>query len=137
MKKFICFILTALLVFAGGQVVTAQRALTFPVVSADTLSNTDTTSKVLQITAGYSGIAIQPVITRLSGTAAGKVYLFESLDGVNYGLATDSITLSNQVTNTVIWKKAAPNPVFYRIQATSSGTVSQAVRIHYVLRKHD
>jgi len=116
---------------------TAQRASTIPVAAGDTTVNTDTASKVLSITAGYSGVIIQPIVSKVSGTVAGKVYLYQSLDGVNYTAATDSITLSNQATNTGLWIKSAPNPVYYKISAITSGTQSSILGVKYVARKHD
>ena len=126
-----------LLVVGFTMTASAQRATTMPVAAGDTLVNADTTSKVIMVTAGYSGVVIQPIVTRLSGTAAGKVYLYESLDGTNYGSAVDSLTLSNQVTNTGLWKRTPPHPVFYKVTGISSGTVSELLTIKYVQRKHD
>lgn len=135
MKK----IISMLLLVIGFSITTAsaQRASTIPVAAGDTTVNTDTASKVLSITAGYSGVIIQPIVSKVSGTVGGKVYLYESLDGTNYGAATDSITLSNQATNTGLWKKAAPNPVYYKISAITSGTQSSILTVKFVARKHD
>lgn len=115
----------------------AQRASLFPLVSADSLTNADTLSKVITMTAGYSGVAIQPVITKVSGTAAGTVVLLESLDGTNYKSTGDTLTLTNVTTQSTIWKKTSPVPVYYKVYAISSGTVVEIMRVYYVLRKHD
>lgn len=115
----------------------AQRASVFPLVSADSLTNADTVSKVITATAGYSGIAIQPVVTKVSGTAAGSVVLYESLDGTNYKSTGDTLSLTNVASQTTIWKKVSPVPVYYKVIGISSGTVVEILRVYYVARKHD
>lgn len=114
----------------------AQRATVFPLVGADSLTNADTVTKIITATAGYDGIVIQPVVTKVSGTAAGTVILSQSLDGVNY-VPTDTLTLTNTATQTTIWSKKSPVPVYYKVVGTSSGTVVEILRVYYVLRKHD
>lgn len=118
---------------------TAQRATLMPLVAGDTSANTLslTVNKTITLTAGYDGVAIQPVITKVSGTVAGTAVLYESLDGTNYKSTGDTLTLANATTNTVLWKKVPPAPVFYKITTVGSGTMSAIVRIYYVPRKHD
>ena len=135
MKRLLLILMVGLLAFT--QSTTAQRATVFPLIAGDTLTNADTVNKVFTATAGYSALGVQPVVSKLSGTVAGKVYLWASLDGTNY-VKTDSLTLSDQTTNTTVWGKTGGVPfVYYKVQAISSGTVSAKVRVYYVERRHN
>jgi hypothetical protein len=133
MKKLL--MLFALVISFG--IANAQRGTTLQLLAADSLINVDTTTKVFATTAGYHGIVISPIVTRISGTAAGKVYLSESFDGVNYSANLDSITLTNAVTNTGIWKRTPPFANFYRVQFISSGTCLLVPLTRFVARKYD
>jgi hypothetical protein len=133
MKKVFLILLVSIAFLTSN----AQKATVFPLVSADSLSNTDTVNKVIILSAGYSGIAIQPIVTKVSGTAAGSVVLYESLDGTNYKSTGDTLSLTNVATQHVIWKKTSPVPVYYKVQGISSGTVVEILRVYYVARKHD
>ena len=132
MKKLFYLVLAIGLSFSAS----AQVASTFALKAGDTLTNTDTVAKIMKVTAGYAGVVIQPIVTRLSGTAAGSVVLFESLDGINYTPAGDTLTLSNVVSQTKVFRKSAPLPVYYKIEAKSSGTVTEVLTVKYVLRKY-
>lgn len=133
MKKLILILIIGL----QGLIASAQRATLMPLVAGDTVANTGTVTKVLTFTAGYEGVAIQPVLTKLSGTAAGTVILYESLDGVNYKSTGDTLTVTNVTTNTAVWKKLAPVPVYYKVIAGGATTVSAVLRIYYLPRRHD
>lgn len=130
MKHFILMLLLSTALVTAK----AQSAYLLPSTAADTLSNADTIVKNIDIPAGLSGVILQPVITRVSGTAAGKIVLSQSIDGANF-IATDSVTLSNAVTNTAFITKTAPNALYYRITFISSGTTVLWPRLYYLLRK--
>ena len=115
----------------------AQKATLMPLVAGDTVSNSGTLSKTITLTAGYEGVVIQPVITKLSGTVAGTVVLYESLDGTNYKSTGDTLTLANATTNTVVWKKTSPIPVYYKLTQGGGSSMSAILRVYYVPRKHD
>lgn len=121
---------------SATQKASAQSAVKMAVASADTLSNTDTTSKVLNVSGGFSKITFQVNVSRLSGTAAGSVVLYGSLDGVNYVSTGDTLTLTNQATNTAIWDKGVPAYTYYKVVAISSGTVSEVLNVWYLTRKY-
>lgn len=136
MKKFLSLLVFSVFLTTA---VSAQftRAKELTIVSADTLANTDTTTKLIPaLTNGFNGIIIKPTVTKLSGTAAGKIYLYESLDGVDYGSAVDSLVLTNQTTNHTMWKRTAPLPVYYKIIGYSSGSVSEVLKVSYILRRY-
>lgn len=116
--------------------VKAQSPVKMTVASADTLTNADTTSKVLTVSGGFSSLSFQVNVTRLSGTAAGTVVLYASNDGTNYVSTGDTLTLSNQVTNTATWNVGLPAFAYYKVIAISSGTVSEVLNVWYLTRKY-
>lgn len=137
MKKFITAMLVSTVLMITSAYAQPGRATLMPLVEGDTAVNTTAVNKVITLTAGYEGVVIQPVLTKVSGTVAGTVVLYESLDGTNYKSTGDTLTLANSTTNTVVWKKVSPVPVFYKATTVGSGTMSAIVRIYYVPRKHD
>lgn len=114
----------------------AQSPTKLPVLSADTLVNADTTTKVIPITGGFSTISFQPIITKRTGTVAGKVYLHQSIDGTNY-IATDSLSLTDVSKNTVIWTKTPPSAGYYKITAITIGTQNSVLNLWYVTRRYN
>lgn len=124
----------------------AQRATIFPLVAGDTLttsSSRDTVTKIITATAGYSALGIQVVTTKVSGTIAGKAYLYSSLDGTNYTLTDSSAAFANQTTNTAFFTKTGGIPyTYYKVTVQdaiggSTSTQANIVRVYYVLRRYD
>lgn len=142
MKKFL-ILLSVVVGFASTTM--AQRATLFPLVAGDTLttsSSRDTVTKTFTATAGYSALGIQVVTTKVSGTVAGKAYLYSSLDGTNYTLTDSSAAFADQTTNTAFFTKTTTPYVYYRVRVQdaiggSTSTQANIVRVYYVLRKHD
>lgn len=132
MKKFLSLILLMAVTVA---VATAQFSSILPLKTGDTVVNTASVSHVLSFTGGYSGVVIQPIITKISGTVGGTAILSESLDATNY-VPVDTISLSNVATNSGIFRVTAPTSVYYKITVTGTGTMSAQVRIRYVARKY-
>jgi len=141
MKSFVLIAaLTALAFTSRAQFGTAT---VFPLVAGDTLNNTDTVFKKFTTTAGYRDIGIHVGIKKISGTVAGKVILWGSMDGVTY-FATDSMSyivttpssFATPAYDNQAWvaKSGAPF-TSYVVAATSSGTVSAQVTVRYTLRK--
>ncbi len=87
----------------------AQPSYSVPFTGADTLTNADTVIVNLTLSTILDGVILQPVVTRVSGTAAGRVVLTQSINGVDY-IRTDSVSLSNVVTNTAFISKTSPGP---------------------------
>jgi len=52
----------------------------------------------------YRSATISFVLTKVSGTVAGSVYLQGSVDGMNWTNINDTITLANATTNKYIWE---------------------------------
>lgn len=72
----------------------------------DSIKDTGLDTLSYSLSRSYQLVSIQPVITKATGTMAGKSYLWSSVDGSNWKL-NDSLTLSDLTTNSVIWTKAS------------------------------
>ena len=143
MKKLFLFLLVISVSFASQ----AQfgRAAAFQLSAGDTLTNTDTISKVITATAGYNAMGVQVLINKLSGTLTGKAIIYQSLDGINYQ-QTDSVTTFSGIpswsvgsaptyTNSAYFQKVTVPGVYYKVSIISSGTVSAPIKVLYTLRK--
>lgn len=143
MKKL--FIIAIVLCTSFGASAQFGHAATFPLILGDTLTNVDTVSKVITMTAGYNEVGIQISANKVSGTLTGKVYLQGSMLGVDY-ITTDSTAWAayvatsysvNANTNYVYFTKVNAPFVYWRVLAqSSSGTVSAPVTVSYTLRKN-
>lgn len=99
--------------------------------TTDSVTNTGTNYVTVQVQNWYYTTTIQPVVTKLSGTAAGTVTLQGSNDGTNFvtvntsyisgGSATMSV--SNQTTNTKLFVITGSPYRYYRLSYTGSGTM--------------
>lgn len=125
---------TGLLITSQTQ---AQRATVIPLAVGDTLTDAGTASKVITATAGYSGAAVQVVLTKFSGTGAGTVVIQGSNDGTNYETIGSSFTITNVSSQNHTFYVAAPLPVYLKVLATGSGTESVLLQVKYVLRKYN
>lgn len=152
--KNIFKLITAVMLFACTVCVTEGKAqiggaIAFPHVAGDTLSNTDSVFKVVSNSGLASTINIQVNLNKLSGTVAGKVYLYKSNDTRNWVLAdsasytaipagasgtafgaTGSYTHTAQITVT------PAQATRYGILATSSGTVSADTQFLYAIKQY-
>lgn len=144
MKKF-SFLAVALVIGLSSMITTtatAQRFTTLPLLAGDTLvmsSSSDTVTKVITATAGYSAAAFKVKLTEISGTTAGKVYLYGG-DGTDYNI-TDSTALTD-VASQIVWLTKTTTPyTHYKIEVRPMGaataTFSSIVRVSYVLKRHD
>jgi len=123
----------------------AQTATPIPVIAGDTVSTSgslDTVTKIISVTAGYSALGIQVTGTKTSGTITSKAYLYGSLDGVTYNLTDSSTAFADAAGAQARWFTKATAPyVYYKVQVrppTADGTTEGlAVKMHYVLRRHD
>lgn len=130
MKK----VLLSLIVLFAVTKTYAQPALSLPFVGVDSLINTDTVVKDITLSTTLNGIILQPVITRVSGTAAGKLFLAQSINGINY-ITTDSLILTDVPVNTTLITKSQPTALYYRLTFVSSGTTALWPQLWYLPRK--
>jgi hypothetical protein len=97
--------------------------------TGDTLTDAGTDFVVQQVQGTYKHISVQAVFTKISGTVAGTGILYGSVDGTNYvQLNTDTLTMTNQTTNTKIWVLTNANYMYYKIVYLGSGTMSGVVK---------
>jgi cyclophilin family peptidyl-prolyl cis-trans isomerase len=126
MKKILAFLFAlACLCFVNTD---ASAQLITTTVSTDTLSGTD--EAFISFGTVADGIkSIQATANRLSGTAAGKVYLQVTNDRTNWVTIDSSAAFSNAAVNTHIFSVTGNGQYLqYRLRFTSSGTVTmQAV----------
>lgn len=115
-----------LFLFAAITLITAtcfsQVSVKLPLAAGDTIVNTGTSSKVLQITTAPSGVVLHVVLTKISGTGAGTTVCQGSLDGVNYVTIGSSYTITNTATQSTVFYITAPVPQYLKILSTGSGT---------------
>lgn len=114
----------------------AQRATVLPLAAGDTVTNTGSASKVISpITGSYSGIVIQATSTELTGTSAGTIKVFGSLDGTNYDSLSAVYTITDVASQTRSFYLQAPLPVYLKVIQTGAGTMSSVLSVRYVLKR--
>lgn len=134
MKNFL-FLVSLLAGMASAS--QAQQVVALPLTAGDTIVNTGTASKVISITTGQSGIAVQAIFTKISGaTIAGTAVLAGCNDGVTYTAIGSSFTLTNVASQSTMFYVAAPLPKFMRVQTTGSGTESVVQTVIYRLPRY-
>ena len=91
--------------------------------SPATIANATPISVTKEVTGVSQNVSIQFVVSKTSGTIAGKAYVQVSLNGTDY-VSIDSMTLTDVTTNTQV-TELADNPYrFYRVQVVGSGTMA-------------
>ena len=90
---------------------------------SDTIVNTATVNCDLILRNAYTSGAFQVVNTKVSGTVAGNTLFQGSVDGTNY-VTLDTLTNTDQATNTKIIVQTPPTYPYYRFKYTGSGTMS-------------
>lgn len=101
-----------------------------------TLTNTDTAKYEVAVNGAKANVSIQVNVGKLTGTVAGKIDIYGSVDGVTYetALATASVSKADASANYVI--KLTNNAYKkYRIWSISSGTNTHTSRVYLLYRK--
>jgi hypothetical protein len=129
MKKYLLILVCSLI----GLSAFAQKgtAVKLPLAVGDTLTDAGTVTKYINVTGGYNGVAIQVVLTKLSGTGAGTVQLQSSLDGVNYVNLGSAYTITNTATQSQVFYVTSPVANKIKVLCTGSGTESVKVAVWY------
>lgn len=95
-----------LLSLAAFQFTNAQASFSQTASNATgAITNTSVDTMTYTLAKSYSLISIQPVVTRATGTMAGWAVLDYSVNGTNWYVGTDSLSLSNAASNTIVWNK--------------------------------
>lgn len=116
-------LITILLLCLAAQTTTAQSAFSHTTTnSTGAILNTSIDTMTYHLTQSYDHIAIQPVITKATGTMAGTSILAFSVNGTNY-VNTDTMTNANAATNTTIWNKITAAK-YIRIITSGATTVT-------------
>jgi hypothetical protein len=87
-----------------------------------TVTNAASTFVQKEITGACRSVSVQFVLTKTSGTIAGKATVQGSLDGTNY-TNIDSLTLTDVTTNTLITELSTCPYRFYKVLVVGSGTM--------------
>ena len=141
MKKLFSLLGCILLLAAGlTDSAQAQRVYSLPGATGyttDTVVNTATKTQTIRVDGYQDAVTIQVVLTKISGTAAGKVYLLGSIDGANYIRAggADSLVVTNVATQSGIFKVTNSPYLYYRTSYTGSGTQSVKIQAKAIWRK--
>lgn len=88
-----------------------------------TVTNAAATFVQKEITGACRSVSVQFVLTKVSGTIAGKATIQGSLDGTNY-TNVDSLTLTDVTTNTLITEFSTCPYRFYKVLVVGSGTMA-------------
>ena len=129
MKKILMILLFSLTAYFAQ----AQAAYNFSQTASNptgAITNTSVDTMTYTLSRSYPLISIQPVVTKASGTMAGWAVLDYSVDGINWHVGSDTVSLSNVTTNTgVITKQIAARYLRIRVggATTVTGTVTAKV----------
>jgi len=103
--------------------------------TADTLVNTDTASIISDAIGDTpSGLLIQVTAKKISGTMAGKIFLYTSANAVDYVLA-DSLILTNVARSSKIFTITTLPAYKYKADFVSSGTCRYLPELYILRRK--
>lgn len=104
--------------------------------TVDTITNATVKTQYASITGYQAVLTIQTTVTKISGTTAGVVYLYGSLDNVNYTrIATDSLLLANVSTAQVkLWSVNPSTVQYYQMRVVPSGMQSTKISTYAIYR---
>lgn len=114
----------------------AQTSYEGYLAALDTLTNADSHSDTVTITGNKHCISFQSRLLKISGTVAGTVNIYGSLDGTNFG--TTALTTINLTDASAVWNASYTYNGYkkYRIVTATTGTSSASVR-HYLLYRKE
>lgn len=138
MKKlfFACLMILAAAITAADSKAQVYSMLSTVGNTSDTVANTATEVLTKQVPGTYSVLAVQAVVTKISGTAAGTVILQGSIDGTNYyAVGDDTLTMTDVASKTHIWVVTPSKYLYYRLSYTGSGTMSCRLQGTLMARK--
>lgn len=133
MKKILSILVCGLVFMAiNAKAQTPAKVMT---VTSTSYSNTGADTATILSNIASDNVSIQPVVTKVSGTIAGKAFVWVSLDGVNYQkLTTDSMVLTNTTTNTKVFTIAPSKYLYYRVITTGTGTMAATFKSWFVAK---
>lgn len=122
MKTFLVMLLSFAALFAHGQV-KMNHTKSNP---TGLITNTGSDTSYYALPGYYETLAVQPSVTKVSGTVAGTEILQYSVNDTDWvAPAGDTVTLTNVSRQVpVILHFTKPDWLFFRIITTGSGTMS-------------
>lgn len=141
MKKFIllCFASALTVSVALAQSTSGSAVLKSSVdhAATDTVVNAATVYQAGAVSFANNHVAVQTTLTKISGTAAGVVRLYGSLDGTNYVriAPTDSLIVSNVASQSKIFQVPSGGYSYVRAGYTGTGTMSVKMNSMVAARK--
>lgn len=139
MKRFILLAITAIALAIAPTVQSEAQfglAKKQAIVAGDTLTNTDTLTKIYTFSDGYSGITVTAVATKVSGTVSSKIRFLRSNTGSDW-FAYDSLLLTDLAGRQ--WKDVSlttPVPVYVKVETITSGTQKFAQEFWILSRRY-
>lgn len=101
------------------------RSTAYTTLTVDTVVNTATATLTLRVKGVGSSVGVQWVATKISGTVAGTVSLYGSIDGTNYSsISSSTFTATNVASQNFIWQIVGNPVAYYRVTWTGAGTMS-------------
>lgn len=100
----------------------------------DTLIDADTTQYEVFISGNKSNISFQCNVIKISGTVAGKVDIYGSVDGVTYETAVAATVTKTDATANYVISFTTNKYQKYKILSISSGTNHHSQRIFLMYR---
>lgn len=101
----------------------------------DTLTNADSHTDDLSVNGTRHNVSFLSKVLKISGTVAGTVTIYGSVDGTNFG--TTALTTINLTDASANWQASYSFNGYkkYRIVTATTGTSSASVRHYYMVRK--
>jgi hypothetical protein len=129
MKKRFSLFLAGFLLLAVS--LNAQRSTVMGLTAGDTAVDGGTASKIITVTGGPQGIAIQAKLTKIDGTVGGTLGVYGSGDGVTYDLIGSTFTPTNVASQQKSFYIAGPLPQYIKVMETGTGTMRAIISVVY------
>ncbi len=108
------------------------QTYTLSLAAGDTVVNTATVSKVLNVSGSYKGAVVQAKWTKISGTIAGTIKLQASIDGTLYtDVASQTGSATDVASGQLLFYATAPLARYYKVTWTGTGTMSAVLSVAY------
>lgn len=141
MKKLIFLFLTLAAVISTepARAQLTAVAMTKGSLADSAIINTGTPKQTTRVLESRNVVSVQVVVTKNSGTVAGKCECMGSLDGTNFvRIASDTLKLANVSTaQSYIWVISPSKYLDYRVMCTGTGTMNARVQSYLLRRKNE
>lgn len=147
MKKLITVLSCALLFIAlGASAQSGYLKRASDSKTTDTLTNAATSNLQLPISGYQNVVSIQALVTKLTGTTGGNVFLYGSNDGTNYVVVPskrndgatrlDTLILANSAgVQSKIFRVENSPYTYYQLRTVGTGTQTTKIQAFAIWRK--